>query len=187
MIFLFPRWDVLIPWRVVFFLNFPLTLLVAEIWKSLLEVVWFLPRWDWYIPAFRVGFWSNQQHQSGMNPRVNLLLVEHFSFIHLGVSKNRGTPKWIVYNGKPYWNGWFGVPLFSETSISFPAFSYLRLQHHWRLSKMHFSSPLQTEDSINLSESIQRFFWKAACNGSCGILQKIVGKHLSWLWDTFFL
>ena len=22
--------------------------------------------------------------------------------MHLGVSKNRGTPKWMVYNGKPY-------------------------------------------------------------------------------------
>ena len=22
--------------------------------------------------------------------------------LHLGVSKNRGTPKWMVYNGKPY-------------------------------------------------------------------------------------
>ena len=27
---------------------------------------------------------------------------------HLGVSKNRGTPKWMVYDGKPYKNGWFG-------------------------------------------------------------------------------
>ena len=28
--------------------------------------------------------------------------------------------KWMVYNGKPYWNGWFGgvFPLFSETSSS---------------------------------------------------------------------
>ena len=26
----------------------------------------------------------------------------------MGVSKNSGTPKWIVYNGKPYQNGWFG-------------------------------------------------------------------------------
>ena len=24
---------------------------------------------------------------------------------HMGVSKNRGTPKWMVYNGKPYQNG----------------------------------------------------------------------------------
>ena len=22
--------------------------------------------------------------------------------VHMGVSKNRGTPKWTVYNGKPY-------------------------------------------------------------------------------------
>ena len=27
---------------------------------------------------------------------------------YMGVSKNRGTPKWMVYNGKPYWTGWFG-------------------------------------------------------------------------------
>ena len=27
---------------------------------------------------------------------------------HVGVSKNRGTPKWMVYNGNPYQNGWFG-------------------------------------------------------------------------------
>ena len=31
-------------------------------------------------------------------------LTKHY----LGVSKNRGTPKWMVYNGKPYQNGWFG-------------------------------------------------------------------------------
>ena len=28
---------------------------------------------------------------------------------NMGVSKNWGTPKWMVYNGKPYYNGWFGV------------------------------------------------------------------------------
>ena len=34
-----------------------------------------------------------------------------------GVSKNSGTPKWIVYNGKPYKKmDDFRVPLFSETS-----------------------------------------------------------------------
>ena len=26
----------------------------------------------------------------------------------MGVSKNSGIPKWMVYNGKPYQNGWFG-------------------------------------------------------------------------------
>ena len=49
-------------------------------------------------------------------------------FIHgtvhpqIGVSKNRGTPKWMVYNGKlktlSKWMIW-GVPLFSETSKYF--------------------------------------------------------------------
>ena len=27
----------------------------------------------------------------------------------MGVSKNRDTPKWVVYNRNPYQNGWFGV------------------------------------------------------------------------------
>ena len=33
-----------------------------------------------------------------------------------GVSKNRGTPKWMVYNGNPIKMDDLGVPLFSETS-----------------------------------------------------------------------
>ena len=38
----------------------------------------------------------------------------------MGVSKNRGTPKWMVYNGKPYQNGWFGdTPIFGNTHILF--------------------------------------------------------------------
>ena len=35
----------------------------------------------------------------------------------MGVSKNRGTPKWMVYNGNPMKMDDLGVPLFSETSI----------------------------------------------------------------------
>ena len=27
---------------------------------------------------------------------------------NVAVSKNKGTPKWMVYNVKPYQNGWFG-------------------------------------------------------------------------------
>ena len=33
----------------------------------------------------------------------------------MGVSKNSGTPKWMVYNGNPYKMDDLGVPLFSET------------------------------------------------------------------------
>ena len=36
----------------------------------------------------------------------------------MGVSKNGGTPKWMVYNGKPYSNGWFGgTTIFGNTHI----------------------------------------------------------------------
>ena len=36
----------------------------------------------------------------------------------MDVSKNKGTPKWMVYNGKPYENGWFeGTPIFGNISI----------------------------------------------------------------------
>ena len=37
---------------------------------------------------------------------------------YMGVSKNRGTQKWMVYNGKSYFSmDDLGVPRFSETSI----------------------------------------------------------------------
>ena len=36
----------------------------------------------------------------------------------MGVSLNGGTPKWMVYNGKPYLNGWFGgTPIFGNTQM----------------------------------------------------------------------
>ena len=46
----------------------------------------------------------------------------------MGVSKNRGTPKWMVYNGKPYSNGWFGdTIIFGNTQVMF---------EHWLLNKL---------------------------------------------------
>ena len=39
------------------------------------------------------------------------------SIDHMGVSNNRGTPKWMVCNGNPIKMDDWGVPLFSETSI----------------------------------------------------------------------
>ena len=35
----------------------------------------------------------------------------------MGVSQNRGTPKWMVYNGKSIKMDDLGVPLFLETPI----------------------------------------------------------------------
>ena len=41
-----------------------------------------------------------------------------FFLRYMDVSKNRDTPKWMVYNGKPYENGWFGgTTIFGNTHI----------------------------------------------------------------------
>ena len=60
-----------------------------------------------------MGFLNHQRY-----PSLDLLKVFGKKHKHMGVSKNRGTPKWMVYNGKPYWNGWFGgTPIFGNTHI----------------------------------------------------------------------
>ena len=41
----------------------------------------------------------------------SVVLLEHY----MGVSKNRGTPKWMVYNGNPIKMDDLGVPPFKET------------------------------------------------------------------------
>ena len=43
-----------------------------------------------------------------------------FKTFYSSVSKNRDTPKWMVYNGNPIKMDDLGVPLFSETSIYIP-------------------------------------------------------------------
>ena len=47
---------------------------------------------------------------------IGILIMVYYN-PDMGVSKNRGTPKWMVYNGKPYKMDDLGLPLFSETSI----------------------------------------------------------------------
>ena len=45
--------------------------------------------------------------------------VHHWKegYTYMGVSKNRGTPKWMVYNGNPIKMDDLGVPLFLETLL----------------------------------------------------------------------
>ena len=53
---------------------------------------------------------TNTKVTTGHLPNVQIQL-------YMGVSKNRGTPKWMVYKGKPHLNGWFGGTPFLETPI----------------------------------------------------------------------
>ena len=47
---------------------------------------------------------------------------------YIGVSKNRGTPKWMVYDGKPYQNGWFGgTTIFGNIHITLPKHTHTDL------------------------------------------------------------
>ena len=45
------------------------------------------------------------------------IILHIYMYRDMGVSKNRGTPKWMVYNGKLIKMDDFGVPLFLETPI----------------------------------------------------------------------
>ena len=52
------------------------------------------------------------------NPEVKFDVFFPGGCNHMGVFKNRGTPKWMVYSGKPYEQmDDLGVPLFLETPI----------------------------------------------------------------------
>ena len=57
------------------------------------------------VPAVKVGRWEGSFGES--QTIVN----------DMGVSKNKGTPKWVVYHGKFIKMDDLGVPLFLETSI----------------------------------------------------------------------
>jgi len=48
----------------------------------------------------------------------------------MGVSKNRGTPKWMVYNGNPIKIDDLGVPLFLETPKCVKKMKYRLLYLH---------------------------------------------------------
>ena len=50
----------------------------------------------------------------------------------LGVSKNRGTPKWMVYNGKPQWllgTTILGTPQLGMIRTTLPATNFLHLKN----------------------------------------------------------
>ena len=42
------------------------------------------------------------------NFHADMYAIYVYVLDYMGVSKNRGTPKWMVYSGKPCSNGWFG-------------------------------------------------------------------------------
>ncbi len=60
---------------------------------------------------------------NGDDPWLKMTLVRLLSKQEMGVSKNRGTPKWMVYHGKLIKMDDLGVPLFLETPKWWSPFS----------------------------------------------------------------
>ena len=55
------------------------------------ECMYIAPMFACLPSCYAVDTKYNQSHRKGE--------------LYMGVSNNRGTPKWMVYNGKPYSNG----------------------------------------------------------------------------------
>ena len=63
---------------------------------------------------------SSTPHERAGRQKIRRPVSRISWFLEMGVSKNRGTPKWLVYNGKPYEQmDDLGVRLFLETPKSF--------------------------------------------------------------------
>ena len=72
-------------------------------WKKSLGNVWVVqPR------CFKQWRWLVVLLQSSRNPQAGLRPSNSDRAWDIDVSKNRGNRKWMVYNGEPYQNGWFG-------------------------------------------------------------------------------
>ena len=64
----------------------------------------------------------------------------------MGVSKNRGTPKWMAYNGKPYQNGWFGgTTIFGNTLIA------VLMEHNPTPPKVYIKPDLRRHGNVTIS------------------------------------
>ena len=70
---------------------------------------------------------SNESSRTCWKPSGVAKRLDWNAFLRV-LSKNRGTPKWMLYDGKPYWNGWFGGTLFRK--------------HPWRFKLCCWFQPL---------------------------------------------
>ena len=89
---------------------------------------WLLLRWSrgWVWMSkngvyIKKRWWLNKKNVDGFQPENGALQDSHGNMLNMGVSINRGTPKWMLYFMENLSrNGWWlVVPLFQETSISF--------------------------------------------------------------------
>ena len=80
---------------------------------------------------------------------------------HMGVSENRGTPKWMVYNGKPYYIKWMiwgyrDTTIFGNIHMFIPTLGFFRTWTHLKDKGFQFFQP----DFMDLA-ALNLFPWSA--------------------------
>ena len=56
--------------------------------------------WQPHMLCLPCKMWRNKKKSSS---ELSCLTTKHRSYSYMGVSKNTGTPRWMVYNGNPYY------------------------------------------------------------------------------------
>ena len=108
-----------------------------------------------YIPFGKRGKVKTPASHVGVNKhrwKVEDIFAISSEF-YMSVSKNRGTPKWMVYNGKPYLNGWFG-----GTTI----FGNAHMQEGWGIRILQELMPGNSLDAL----WVQCLEWKPEISSS---------------------
>ena len=135
--------------------------------KNCLQNPW--PSISWFL-SFKNqgGKWKDCSNLTD-NSHINIAVSDQsIQLQHIGVSKNSGTPKWMVYNGNPIKMDDLGVPLFLETSTSFPPPPDFSTSHcsksprKWGTTSRCYGSPTrQRSDSLGLSANSwpPQFHW----------------------------
>ena len=98
----------------------------------------------------------------------------------MGVSKNRGTPKWMVYNGKPYQNGFGGTIIFGNIHIA-PERQFLILwQYHPLLPDQLFEKAAYFVGRTWLSTGFYAKCFRV-------LLDTFVDCTLTWIWGRHWV
>ena len=74
----------------------------------------------WFSKAVKSAALRKSSSRMGQDvPRCQMGIITWIRNLYVGVSENSGTPKWMVYKGKPYQNGWFGgATIFGNTHVN---------------------------------------------------------------------
>ena len=109
--------------------------------------------------------------------------------MYTGVAKNRGTTKWMVYNGKPYWDGWFGgTTILGNPHYVFIYIYYVYIRHNLAKSAYNNSSwapvphPTKHHGAFLGHVALKHRIcgWSATCCSS----PRTWTKSCGWIWKS---